>query len=286
MTAAALALRGADRALPLPLTTAAGFVLVIAGWELLARTVLAGSYVLAPPSAIVARIVENHALYGRALAVTLRAAALGFLFGNLAAIVLAAFVSILPRTERVVQGLALVVFCLPLVATGPILRVLFGPGTGPQVTLAALGVYYTTFIPLVVGLRAVPAGWLDLVASYGRGRLPAFTPRAGPGVGPLPRGRTADRRAGRVSRRNGRRVHRRRPGHGRALDPDHALASTSTAPGRWPRSRRLSPSPATCSSARSGNCSRRARRRSSWPRRVPRNGTPRGGGSRRWASSS
>lgn len=174
MTAPALALRDADRALPLPVSTAAGFVLVLAAWELLARTVLAGSYVLAPPTAIAARIVEDHALYARALGVTLRAAALGFLFGNLAAIALAAFVSILPRTERVVQGLALVVFCLPLVATGPILRVLFGPGTGPQVTLAALGVYYTTFVPLVVGLRAVPAGWLDLVASYGRGRLSAF----------------------------------------------------------------------------------------------------------------
>lgn len=174
MNAAALAIPEADRRLPLPVSTAAGFVLVIAGWELLARTVLAGSYVLAPPSAIAARIVEDHALYGRALGITLREAALGFLFGNLAAIALAAFVSILPRTERVVQGLALIVFCLPLVATGPILRVLFGPGTGPQVTLAALGVYYTTFVPLVVGLRAVPAGWLDLVASYGRGRLPAF----------------------------------------------------------------------------------------------------------------
>ncbi|MBN8998636.1 MAG: ABC transporter permease subunit, partial [Rhizobiales bacterium] len=82
--------------------------------------------------------------------------------------------TLLPRTERVVQGLALTVFCLPLVATGPILRVLFGPGIGPQVTLAALGVYYTTFVPLVVGLRSVPAGWLDLVASYGRGRFQAL----------------------------------------------------------------------------------------------------------------
>ena len=71
-------------------------------------------------------------------------------------------------------ALALIVFCLPLVATGPILRVLYGPGEGPQVTLAALGVYYTTFVPLVVGLRSVPAGWLDFIASYGRGRVQAF----------------------------------------------------------------------------------------------------------------
>jgi sulfonate transport system permease protein len=66
------------------------------------------------------------------------------------------------------------VFCLPLVATGPILRVFFGPGPGPQIALAALAVYYTTLIPLLVGLRAAPDSWFDLVRSYGRGRMSAL----------------------------------------------------------------------------------------------------------------
>lgn len=83
---------------------------------------------------------------------------------------LAALVALRPGAERVVSLLALIVFCLPLVATGPILRVLYGPGTGPQVTLAALAVFYTTYLPLRVGLRAAPRDWFDLVASYGRGR--------------------------------------------------------------------------------------------------------------------
>lgn len=161
-------------AVPPWLATTAGLLAFLLVWEALSRTLLAGLYVLAPPSAILARIAENRELYGRALVVTLREAILGFLFGNLAAILLAAFVTLVPRTERVVQGLALIVFCLPLVATGPILRVLYGPGEGPQVTLAALGVYYTTFVPLVVGLRSVPAGWLDLISSYGRGRFQAL----------------------------------------------------------------------------------------------------------------
>ena len=151
--------------------TSVGILAVLLVWEVTTRFGLANLYVLAPPSAIIARIVENRDLYGRALAVTLAEAIAGFAAGNLAAILLAAFVALLPRSERIVQGIALVVFCLPLVATGPILRVLFGPGPGPQITLAALGVYYTTFIPLVVGLRSVPSGWLDLVSSYGRGRV-------------------------------------------------------------------------------------------------------------------
>jgi sulfonate transport system permease protein len=88
-----------------------------------------------------------------------------------------------------------VVFCLPLVATGPILRVLYGPGPGPQITLAALAVYYTTFIPLLVGLRAAPASWFDLMRIYGRGAWTALCAGAADGGAALSAGRVADRRA-------------------------------------------------------------------------------------------
>ena len=53
------------------------------------------------------------------------------MLGNLAAVLLAAIaLALAAQPKRVDRGLALLVFCLPLVATGPILRVLFGPGTG------------------------------------------------------------------------------------------------------------------------------------------------------------
>ena len=129
------------------------------------------AFLIAGPVTVVHWIVANAGLVARAMAVTLKAAALGFLWGNLAAILLALMSLALPRLERAIAALALLVFCLPLVATGPILRVLFGPGAGPQVTIAALAVYFTTYLSLMVGLRAAPASWFDLVRSYGRGRL-------------------------------------------------------------------------------------------------------------------
>jgi len=147
--------------------------ILLALWELAGRQ-LSGAFVLASPSEVLRYLAEEWRMMARALAVTLGNAALGFVFGNLAAIALATLASVWPRTERVVAGLALLVFCLPLVATGPILRVLFGPGDGPQIVLAALAVYYTTLIPLLVGLRAAPATWFDLVRSYGRGRVSAL----------------------------------------------------------------------------------------------------------------
>jgi len=153
--------------------TGLGLALVLVGWELSARA-LTGSYVLAAPSQILAWLIENRALMTRALGETLGNAAAGFVLGNLAALILAGIALAWPASQRIVTGVALVVFCLPLVATGPILRVIFGPGDGPQIALAALAVYYTTLIPLLVGLRAAPAAWFDLIASYGRGRVSAL----------------------------------------------------------------------------------------------------------------
>jgi ABC-type nitrate/sulfonate/bicarbonate transport system permease component len=164
---AAPAAGGAGRA------TGLGLILVLIGWEAAARA-LSGAFILAAPSEVLAYLIENRGLMLRALGETLGNAAAGFVLGNIAALALAGIALAWPASQRIVTGVALVVFCLPLVATGPILRVIFGPGDGPQIVLAALAVYYTTLIPLLVGLRAAPATWFDLIASYGRGRVSAL----------------------------------------------------------------------------------------------------------------
>ncbi|MEM9344413.1 MAG: ABC transporter permease subunit [Pseudomonadota bacterium] len=153
---------------------AAGILGFLLFWELLTR--LTGDTVfLSAPSAILEYLIANYAVLTRAAIETTSNAAAGFLWGNLAAIALATLITLAPRSERVVSTLALLLFSIPLIATGPILRVLYGPGVGPQVTLAALAVYYTTFLALLVGLRAVPQAWTDLVATYGHGRLTTLT---------------------------------------------------------------------------------------------------------------
>ncbi|MET0323787.1 MAG: ABC transporter permease subunit [Ilumatobacteraceae bacterium] len=159
------------RAIGTLVRTGFGIVVVLVVWELLARTVLDGKNLIAPPTGILDAIIDNWRLYLRAARTTLGEAAQGFLWGNLVAIALAALVALAPISERVVLRVALAVWCLPLVAMGPLLRVVYGTGDGPQITLAALAVFYTTLVPVIVGLRAVPQSWTDLVASYGRGRL-------------------------------------------------------------------------------------------------------------------
>ena len=70
-------------------TTFAGLAIVVALWELIARTVLDGKHLIAPPTGIVSAAVDNWNLYQRAVRYTLSEAAWGFLWGNLAAIALA-----------------------------------------------------------------------------------------------------------------------------------------------------------------------------------------------------
>lgn len=149
--------------------TSIAISLAVLLWEIIAQ-LAAGSFTIAGPSAIAQNLVQNSGLYLRATGATITAAVAGFAIGNLVAIGLAVLVLLIPRCERVTTMLALLFFCLPLVATGPILRVLFGPGLGPQITLAALAVYYTTYLVMLIGLRAIPQSWSDLNASYGRGR--------------------------------------------------------------------------------------------------------------------
>ncbi|WP_295313805.1 ABC transporter permease subunit [Roseobacter sp.] len=146
---------------------------VLAGliiWEAVARG-LPGSVLISGPVPMALHFYEHAGLITRAALETTSNAVPGFFWGNLVAVALAALVVVVPRTERVVAALALLVFCIPLIASGPILRVLYGPGDGPQIALAALAVYYTTFLAMLVGLRAVPQSWTDLMAVYGRGRF-------------------------------------------------------------------------------------------------------------------
>ena len=149
--------------------TAIWILLFGAVWMAVARFGSGGALV-SGPTEMGAYLANNIGLLSRAAGETSINAGWGFLWGNLAALVLAAAIMLVPRAERAIAALALLVFCVPLIASGPILRVLFGPGNGPQIMLAALAVYYTTLLSSLVGLKAVSQNWTSMMAVYGRGR--------------------------------------------------------------------------------------------------------------------
>jgi len=123
-----------------------GLLVLLVVWEVLGRTVFAESRVVPPPTAIANQLFHDGlAFYWPNVRTTLREAGLGWLWGNAIAIVLAVVFVQIPLVERALLQLALVSYCLPVIAIGPVLAVLFNGDTS-KVILAALSVIFTTLV--------------------------------------------------------------------------------------------------------------------------------------------
>ncbi|WP_210480262.1 ABC transporter permease [Naasia sp. SYSU D00948] len=138
-----------------------------------------GSYapIPAPPAVLQALIDDGVELYWSSFAVTITEAGLGYLWGNLIAIVLAALVLVVPWLDGVISQLAVITYCVPIVAIGPLAIVILGGARGPgepsstAVFFAALSVVFTTVVGTLLGLKAADRAALDVVAVYGGSRL-------------------------------------------------------------------------------------------------------------------
>lgn len=154
---------------------AAGLLAVLAVWWVAALTVFRDKLVPTPP-AVVAKLVEDGASFYLAnFGATVEEALRGFLWGNVVALLLASLVLLVPVTERLVTRLAVISYCIPLVAITPILYIVIGPPpagepSGTAVALAAVSVFFTTVVGAVLGFRSADPASLDVVTVYGGGR--------------------------------------------------------------------------------------------------------------------
>lgn len=152
-----------------------GVVAIVVVWWVASRTLFTASGAIPHPGAVLAKITSASTWSDTLanLSGTLGAAGEGYLVGNVVALVLAALVLLVPPLEQVVTQVAIVTYCLPLVAIGPILVIVFGRDApqGASVALAALSVFFTTVVGSLLGLRAAPRTSLDVVAAYGGTRL-------------------------------------------------------------------------------------------------------------------
>ncbi|MBO9579122.1 MAG: ABC transporter permease subunit [Microbacteriaceae bacterium] len=107
---------------------------------------------------------------------TLTAAGIGFAWGNGLALLLAATVLLLPWLETVVTQIAVVSYCLPVVAVGGIAIVLLGGAKRPgdpsatAILLAAIAVFFTTVVGALLGFKSAQRASLDVVRVFGGGR--------------------------------------------------------------------------------------------------------------------
>jgi len=151
----------------------AGPVALLVLWELLALTVFAGKHAVPTPIGVVRQMWTDRSLYGPNMVTTLREATLGYLWGNGLALALAMLVALVPVLERTLLRVAIASYCMPVIAIGPILQVVFN-GDAPKAALAALSVFFTTLVAALLGLRAADQLSLDAVRAFGGRRWAAL----------------------------------------------------------------------------------------------------------------
>lgn len=154
-----------------------GTALLVVLWEILALTVFhqRGSGVPTPTS-VVTRLWHDwgSGLYGRNVGETMKEAATGYVVANVLAIVVAlAFVQV-RVIEKALLRIAIASYCLPIIAIGPILKIVLH-GDAPQSALAGLLVFFPSLVGVVVGLRSADRAVLDLIKASGGGSWTQLT---------------------------------------------------------------------------------------------------------------
>ena len=115
---------------------AAGTFALLVTWQLLSVTVLHAGGTVPGPVEIVRQLGRDGAgLYLVNAEVTVSAAVQGYLYGNLAAIVLGVVALVVPALGRPITHLGVFSYCLPIVAIGPVFAIVF-PADLSRVLLA------------------------------------------------------------------------------------------------------------------------------------------------------
>lgn len=103
------------------------------------------------------------------LLTTIRDAALGYLAGAALAVILAALISLFPRSTKSILSGAITVRTIPLVALTPLLIVVAGTGLRLVAIVGAVATFFPTLVNLVAGLSSAPTDLVDVLHAAGAG---------------------------------------------------------------------------------------------------------------------
>lgn len=147
-------------------TTLRNLILLLLLWEIAGRMDWVAGGALPALSEIAVQFWADRADHPLHVGATVLASALGFVVGNIAAVLAGVLFVLFPLLQRLCRGVNIAVFALPAIAVAPIL-VLTLPGILPRIVLAALGAYFVTMSATVVGLSQYDTRSADVVRAYG-----------------------------------------------------------------------------------------------------------------------
>ncbi|MGC3983798.1 MAG: ABC transporter permease [Pseudorhodoferax sp.] len=148
-----------------------GAVLLVALWEGIARGFQLPAYTLPAISQIFSAIWDMRTGLLRAAGVTVTEALVGYVLGALIGIGGAIWVTMAPRVRGAVLPAATAFNSVPVIAWSPLVLLWFGMGMSSKFVMVALAIAFTLFLSTLSGLDRVDRRSVDLMRSFGAGRL-------------------------------------------------------------------------------------------------------------------
>ena len=136
--------------------------LLIAWWAVIAGFNIK-PFIAPSPLLVMQTIIQKSDLLLQNLGVTTLEALFGFIFGNLAAILVASVFVHSKVLQWIFLPIAVAINAIPVVAKAPILVLIMGNGMAPKITIAAMVCFFPTLINMVRGLEAVNPQIMDLM---------------------------------------------------------------------------------------------------------------------------
>jgi len=163
------------------------FVVIVALWELAARSGLISHLVLPAPSGIALALVNlfTTGILWQHLRATLTATIAGFAFGAGLAFILAVLSSFWGWFRRIVSPYMIILQVTPRVALAPIFITWFGFGLTPKIVMAATICFFPVFINTLTGLLNTDEEALEMFRSMGASNRQIFTQFTMPSAMPV-----------------------------------------------------------------------------------------------------
>lgn len=146
------------------LAVAASFAAFLLAWKGVVVVGRFPAFILPPPELVLARLVRawtEGQMTPHALA-TLQEIALGFVVGVSSALVVGYGLARSALVARLISPYIVAAQATPILALAPVLALWFGPGLLSKVVICALIVFFPVAVSVMVGIRSVDAGLLEL----------------------------------------------------------------------------------------------------------------------------
>jgi len=169
------AVRDGATAVTRNLPAAIFFLSLLAAWQVFVTVRHVTEFILPSPLAILGTTQRYFPLLLRHTWTTTYEIGLGFVAGNVIAVVLAVLIANSRLVERALYPLIIVSQTVPKVAIAPLFLVWFGSGVTPKVIITAVVCFFPTVVNTVQGLKATDENAVDLLKLVAASRVQVFT---------------------------------------------------------------------------------------------------------------